>query len=223
MPSTYNAPLSKWGNAAYNFTPGVKPPEDPGEAALGLGAYQAEADRLGEVENQRWGEGKQVLGLAWKNAQRPAFTDQMVRRQFGNSAEQAAMSRNRAMASLRGGLGLSGQTTGSGAAMAAGAQIQSQQLGTLQASRRELLDKQATTNANQRMQLLGLAPQVADYYSRPPAILGLDARGDNIGAKLTLQQIQAQKEQAKQTSRDNRQSGVLGLAGSIAGGLIGLL
>lgn len=182
-----------------------------------------EADRLANVEDSRHAEGGRLLDRAWASAQRPAYDDRMFQREFGRIAEDAADSRNRLYSSLRQGLGASGVGMGSGFASGIARRIETERAGQMQAGRRELMQRQAETNAAQRMSLLGQAFGMADYKARSPSVIRLDALQDATGAYLGLEGIKAQREAANQASADNRQNGMLGLLGNVFSGVLGAI
>jgi len=205
--------MDPWGNPAQEI--------DRWGGGLQAG-YAAEAQRLRRLEERDRAGALDFHRAAYDATAGDPVRDSDINRMYSGMASTAGRQALQAQRNVKQGFANSG-VIGGNLQTAALTGTELERYGKLSDGRAGLKQFQWQENAAHKWRRMGAATGVTQTMLSPRSAVGLDAIGDLLGFQAQKEADQAANERARQTSRDNRQSGLIGAGASVVGSLIGLI
>lgn len=188
-----------------------------------LGQAGSEADRLANLEETRGQNMENTLRSAMGAANVPTLTQNDINLKFGRGVDTSGNAFMQTIGNLRSMLGENGLTGGSGFAGGLAAAAESQRLGSLLSTRRDLMLEKAQTDLSDRLAQYGRMGDIAKAQSRPVASERSDFLNMLSGVRLSQMQGQGTLNAAKDAANAAKGAGWMDLAGKLGGAAIGAI
>ena len=190
-----------------------------GELALGAGLTQAAG--IDQEINKRQDAERGFLTQQFNEADKPTLSQADIERQQGMAADQAAAQARQMVQNLREHLGMAGVQGGAATGLAS--RIEMARMGQITGANRDLKILKAQTDAQDRREKYNRALGLADFRSKGPSELLLSQLNELAGVRLAEKDLEYGKWMADDAAKAGKSAGMLGMAGQVAGGLLGLL
>ena len=185
------------------------------------GMLTAKAFDLENQENSRHQEASTFLRAAYDDNTQPTVTSGLINSMFGKMADSATQTHSQNMDFIRQQIGGSGVRGGVAADL--GMQAEMARMGQITGGLRDLGIYEMQQKAADSSRNLQAAFGMADFMNQSPSLLGLDALQMNLEFTDRQAGRNAAMAAAAKQAEASKTAGLMGLGGSVAGGLFGLL
>jgi len=178
------------------------------------------ADRIASEENNRYQAGLGIAQSAYQDARAALNETVDPNLLFSQAADQIGARGRAGLENIRSSLGSRGLNPNSGAAQGMLSRLMFQQQGNIVGAKRDIaLDQQKQRQVNAALNFAN-ALNLSGYVNSPVSGIQYENWLNLYQGELAKMGLNAQIDMSNQASEQNALSGVLGLVGGVAGGLL---